>query len=56
MLAWARRMEAQRAQRALTEAIKDSKDFDAVNRHKHKNNTSYRGKSNRKETLINCKY
>ena len=39
VLTWARRVEAQRAQKVSMEAIKDSKEFDTIKRHEQKNNT-----------------
>ena len=36
------------------ETTKDNKEFDTMKRHEQKNNTPYRAKSNRRETLISC--
>ena len=43
VLAWARRVKAQGAHKALIAATKD-KGFDTINRHKQKNNTPDRAK------------
>ena len=42
VLAWASRVKAQEAQKALTEATKDNKEFDTMINHAQKNNTADR--------------
>ena len=50
-------MDVQRAGRkAQMGATKHNEEFDAMKRHGQWNRTPYRAKSNRRETLINCKY
>ena len=56
VLAYARRVEAQRAQKRLMGATKYNKAFDAMTRHKKRNNTFDRANSTWRETLISCKY
>ena len=53
---WTRRVEAERAQKPLTEAIKDDKEFDNRKKQSQKNNTPDRNKIKQREIHINCKY
>ena len=52
---WARRVEAQRAQKVFMEAKKDNKEIDTTKRHEQKK-TLFRAKSNRIEIFTSSKY
>ena len=56
VLAQARRVEAQRAQKAITKATKGSKDFDAMKKWQKKRNTLDRAMAGRRGIQRNCKY
>ena len=56
VLAWARRVEAQRTQKALIEDTKENKDFGAMKKQEQKNDTLDKTKSKRREMCITYKY
>ena len=56
VLIWVRGVKVQKAQKSIHESAKYNNEDDAVKRHEQKNDTSYRAKLNRRETLISCKY
>ena len=52
VLAWARRVEAQRIQEALTDTTKENKGFNAMKNQEQKNNTLKRARIGRRGSLI----
>ena len=56
VLAWTRRMEAQRTQKTLIEATKENKDFNAMKEKEQKNNALDKTNVDRREMGIKYKY